>query len=244
MSFRVAQHPLHSATYCVPGLTLPSTGSVHSPSTMPYALPPCLICLAPAHDLPRPYHRQSLQSAACMYAQRTMLAGQAITFCSLGFGGFWRQHAWGNAIQFYRLEAGAGQSVWCGPAYLFITPVNTGIGMGEAACLRLGCTAGHACGNHCPCAKPVPRCLLLGAGWGVKVHPALWSLAVASSFGLLGDRWTACPRLLNHVQQHLPLTSGARPLTLSGTVAFAAGIPGTAPLQASSFHCRHARSGW
>ena len=60
-------------------------------------------------------------------------ARQAITFTFTGFGGFWRQHAWGNAVQFYRLEAGEGQSVWCGPAYLFITPVNTGIGMGEAA---------------------------------------------------------------------------------------------------------------
>ena len=96
----------------------------------------------------------------------------------------------------------------------------------------------------CQACSPVPALGGRVGSEGMQVHPALWSLAVASSFGLLGDRWMACPRLLNHVQQHLPLTSGARPLTLSGTVAFAAGIPGTAPLQAGSFHCRHARSGW
>ena len=58
------------------------------------------------------------------------MAVQAIAFVVWGYGGFWRQHAWGNAIQFYRLQAGENQSVWCGPAYLFMTPVNTGIGMG------------------------------------------------------------------------------------------------------------------
>ena len=56
---------------------------------------------------------------------------QTISFLVGGFGGFWRQHAWGSAITFSRLEAEENQSVWCGPAYLFMTPANTGIGMGR-----------------------------------------------------------------------------------------------------------------
>ena len=70
-----------------------------------------------------------------------------------GFGGFWRQHAWGSAVVLRRLASPEGQSCWSAPCFVFLTPSGHGHGMGASLTLL------HV--QSCPCCKVL--------GWATRV---------------------------------------------------------------------------